>query len=66
MELLNNQERSMVPRGWRRQTLILCVASSVVYAFFNLLAMVLYPGGTSSDKDVEGYRFFENFFSEVA
>jgi hypothetical protein len=43
----------------------MCAASFAVYAFFNLLAMLLYPGGTSSDKDVKGYLFFENFFSDL-
>ena len=43
----------------------MCGASFAVYAFFNLLAMFLYPGGTLSDKDVKGYLFFENFFSDL-
>ena len=49
----------------KRQILILCVASFAAYAFFNLLAMFLYPGGTSSDKEAKGYLFFENFFSDL-
>ena len=55
----------MVSHGRKRQILILCVASFVVYVFFNLLAMFFYPGGTSSDRDAEGYLFFENFFSDL-
>lgn len=55
----------MISRRRKRQILILCMASFVVYALFNLLAMVLYPGGTSSDKDAKGYLFFENFFSDL-
>jgi hypothetical protein len=55
----------MVSHRWKRRTLILCVASFVVYAFLNVLAMLLYPGGTSSDKDVKGYLLFENFFSDL-
>jgi hypothetical membrane protein len=27
--------------------------------------MLLYPGGTDADWDVEGYSFFENFFSDL-
>ena len=27
--------------------------------------MFLYPGGTSTDKDTQGYSFFENFFSDL-
>jgi hypothetical protein len=41
------------------------MASFAIYALFNLMAMLLYPGGTSSDKDVEGYLFLENFFSDL-
>lgn len=44
---------------------MLCVACFLVYACFNLLAMLLYPGGTDADWDVEGYLFFENFFSDL-
>jgi hypothetical protein len=55
----------MVSHRRKRQILMMCITSSIVYAFFNLLAMFLYPGGTSSDKDVKGYLFFENFFSDL-
>jgi hypothetical protein len=55
----------MVSHRRKRHILIMCVASFIVYAFFNLLAMFVYPGGTSSDKDVKGYLFFENFFSDL-
>jgi hypothetical protein len=55
----------MLSHRQKRQVLRLCIASFVVYALFNLLAMLLYPGGTSSDASVKGYAFFENFFSDL-
>jgi hypothetical protein len=36
-----------------------------VYAVFNPLAMLLYPGGTLIDHDAEGYSFLGNFFSDL-
>ena len=56
---------AMISHRRKRRILILCMASFVVYAFINLLAMLLYPGGTASDKDVKGYLFFESFFSDL-
>ncbi len=41
------------------------MVSFIVYAVFNLAAMLLCPGGTSLDQDVKGYLFFENFFSDL-
>jgi hypothetical protein len=55
----------MVSHRRKRGVLLVCMASFVVYALFNLLAMLIYPGGTSSDQDLKGYRFFENFFSDL-
>jgi hypothetical protein len=55
----------LVSHRRKRQILMLCLGSFVVYALFNLLAMLLYPGGTSSDTDVKVYLFFENFFSDL-
>ena len=55
----------MFSRRRKGQILILCVVSFIVYALFNLLAMFLYPGGTSLDKGARGYSFFENFFSDL-
>jgi MFS family permease len=55
----------VISHRWKRHILRMCLTSSFVYAFFNLLAMFLYPGGTSSDKDIECYLFFENFFSDL-
>jgi hypothetical protein len=43
----------MVSDRQKRAILKTCVVSFIVYAVFNLLAMLLYPGGTSFDKDAE-------------
>lgn len=50
---------------WKRGILIFCLACFAVYALFNPLAMLLYPGGTSTDQDAEGYSFLKNFFSDL-
>lgn len=49
----------------KRQILMLCVASFFAYVLLNLLAMLLYPGGTDAARDVVGYSFFENFSSDL-
>jgi hypothetical protein len=45
--------------------LLFCLACSALYALFNPLAMVFYPGGTLIDHDAEGYSFLANFFSDL-
>jgi hypothetical protein len=55
----------MISRKRKKQVLVLCVVSFIVYALFNLLAMLLYPGSTSSDKHARGYSFSQNFFSDL-
>lgn len=55
----------MASSRWKRRTLRFCLASSAVYAVFNLMAMLLYPGGTVIDQDARGYSFLENFFSDL-
>jgi hypothetical membrane protein len=55
----------MASNKWTRRTLTFCVASSAIYAVLNPLAMLLYPGGTVTDPDTEGYSFLENFFSDL-
>lgn len=42
-----------------------CLACSAVYVVFNPLAMLFYPGGTSTDHDAEGYSLLGNFFSDL-
>jgi MFS family permease len=55
----------LVSHRRKRTILKTSVVSFIVYAVLNLLAMLLYPGGTSLHKDVKGYLFFENFFSDL-
>jgi hypothetical protein len=54
-----------VSSKWKERILRGCIVGFVIYALFNILAMVLYPGGTSIDSDRVGYSFFENFFSDL-
>ena len=49
----------------RERILRWSVVGFVIYALFNVLAMVFYPGGTSLDYDRVGYSFLENFFSDL-
>ena len=49
----------------KEKILIACIAGFAVYALFNIIAMISYPGGTSIDKDRIGYSFTENFFSDL-
>jgi len=55
----------MVSHIRKRRIWLWCIASFMVYACFNGLAMPIYPGGTSSESDAQGYRFLENFFSDL-
>lgn len=54
-----------VSRKWRERILLICMEGFAIYALFNILAMIYYPGGTSVDKVRVGYSFFENFFSDL-
>jgi hypothetical protein len=45
--------------------LLMCIVGFAIYALFNVLAMLFYPGGTSTNKESIGYSFFENFFSDL-
>ena len=49
----------------KERILSACIVGFVIYALFNILAMVYYPGGISIDNDRVGYSFFENFFSDL-
>jgi hypothetical protein len=50
---------------WNRGILAFCLVCFTVYVLFNPLAMILYPGSTSTDQDSEGYSFLDNFFSDL-
>jgi hypothetical membrane protein len=52
-------------REVKRKLLILCLIGFAFYGILNVLAMISYPGGTSSDAEKTGYSFLENFFSDL-
>jgi hypothetical protein len=52
-------------REVKRKLLILCLIGFALYGILNVLAMIVYPGGTSSDAEKTGYSFLENFFSDL-
>jgi hypothetical membrane protein len=52
-------------REMKRKLLILCLIGFAFYGILNVLAMIFYPGGTSSDAEKTGYSFLENFFSDL-
>ena len=54
-----------VSRKQKDKILLGCIVGYVIYALFNILAMVFYPGGTSIDRDTIGYSFLDNFFSDL-
>jgi hypothetical protein len=49
----------------KRVCLTLVMSACVLFPILTTLAMLFYPGGTRSNPAAEGYRFFENFFSEL-
>jgi hypothetical protein len=52
-------------REVKRKLLIVCLIGFALYGILNVLAMIFYPGGTSSDAEKTGYSFLENFFSDL-
>jgi hypothetical protein len=49
----------------RHKLLILVMVACLLFPLLTSLAMLFYPGGTRGNPDLQGYRFFENFFSEL-
>jgi hypothetical membrane protein len=43
----------------------LVVVGCVAFMVLTGAAMLLFPGGTQFDHDARGYRFFDNFFSDL-
>ena len=39
--------------------------SIIIFCILNIIAMILYPGGTLHDPDQIGYSFTRNFFSDL-
>lgn len=52
-------------REVKRKLLILCLVGFAFYGILNILAMIFYLGGTSSDAEKSAYSFLENFFSDL-
>jgi hypothetical membrane protein len=52
-------------RDTKRRLLLVCLAGFALYGVLNVLAMIVYPGGTPSDPEARGYSFLDNFFSDL-
>ncbi len=50
---------------WRGGIFRLIAAACVLFVVLTAIAMLLYPGGTVTNKTSAGYSFFENFFSDL-
>ena len=50
---------------WRRDVYTLIALACVLFVVLTAVAMLLYPGGTIVDPTTQGYRFFENYFSDL-
>ena len=51
-------------RFWQRP-FPLIMAACIQFFLLTLLGMLVYPGGTWTDPATQGYRFFQNFFSDL-
>ena len=49
----------------RHKLLTLVMIACLSFPVLTTLAMLFYPGGTRSNPELQGYRFFENCFSEL-
>jgi hypothetical protein len=45
--------------------LLFCIIAFFLYGIFNIVAMFFYAGGTGVEPGSSGYRFFENFYSDL-
>jgi hypothetical protein len=57
--------RVQISREMQSYLLILCLIGFSTYGILHVLAMIFYPGGTSSNAEKTGYSFLENFFSDL-
>jgi hypothetical membrane protein len=48
-----------------RRAFTLAAAGAALFVLLTTAAMFIYPGGTFSDPTTQGYRFSENFISEL-
>lgn len=49
----------------RHKFLSFVIAVCLLFPILTALSMLFYPGGTLDDPSTSGYRFFENYFSEL-
>lgn len=57
--------RATTGRFWQRDVYTLVVLACVLFILLTTVAMRLYPGGTIVDPGTQGYRFFENYLSDL-
>ncbi|HYM27211.1 MAG TPA: hypothetical protein VET66_03630, partial [Steroidobacteraceae bacterium] len=57
--------RTVTGRFWQRDVYGLVALACVLFVVLTTLAMLLYPGGTIVDHTTQGYRFFENYLSDL-
>ncbi len=56
---------SSLPTGSVRLIYRLIAVGCVLFVMLTFAAMASYPGGSQFDPDATGYRFFENFYSDL-
>lgn len=49
----------------RQKLLTIVMSACLLFPLLTTAAMFFYPGGTREDPTTQGYRFFEQFFSEL-
>lgn len=57
--------RTATSRFWTRDVFDLVALACVLFVVLTAVAMLVYPGGTIMDHAAKGYRFFENYFSDL-
>lgn len=55
----------MLARARGRGPFYFTITTAVVFLVLTPVSMLLYPGGAPVDPDTDGYRFLENFFSDL-
>lgn len=51
--------------NWKKIILLLSIFGAIQFFLLTSLAMQHYPGGTIVERNLEGYSFFTNFFSDL-
>jgi hypothetical membrane protein len=57
--------KGRLSREIRGKLLILCLMGFVLYGILNILAMIVYSGGTSGDAERTEYSCLDNYFSDL-